>query len=226
VLVRSKKLDNNLMILALVGALGAGCGGDVKSPGEDDATPAKSDAGTADRPETRDAGPAGSAGEQPRTPGVATTPTAPAPEGRSRPELDNRRVGALAPNELKELCEDGRKQVVRALVLQNEGLCTSAAIASTKTASECNAKRTMCIAQLGASPAPLPGESCETDARVLKEDCAELSVAEVRGCADAWTAQLERAAASANCSMAGTPVQAPMLDAPEECQNIDARCRQ
>jgi hypothetical protein len=67
-------------------------------------------------------------------------------------------------------------------------------------------------------------ETCEVDAPALAEDCADVSVADVRACSAAWASRLEAAARQLDCSAAGRAPAEPDLADPEECQNIDARC--
>jgi len=213
----------------MLAVLVAGCGGgNVKSLKEDEggrAPPrAGADAGAGQKPVPRDAG-------SPSTPPSTSTtnvgkPRAPevtAPERvRADPIEGERLIGALSSDELQHLCQDMGKQIARAISLQTEVQCTGDAIVLSETTEECNAKRTACIGQAGASS--LAEDSCATDGAALAQDCAEVSVADVRACADAWTKRLEQAAAKSDCGMVGTALDKPNLEDPEECQSIDARC--
>ena len=222
--MRPKRLEEVVVVLAALGAIGIGCGGrDEKSRSEDGGGPIATPRPDAGRGTERTKLDAGTPRPVPSDAGTIDVPAAPAPEGaRPEPPRTERLIGSLTPEELQRLCQDGRKEVARAIVLQAEMQCTATAIALTNSPEQCRAQRSACLSQSPASP--LTEDTCAIDAPALAEDCAEVSVADVRACSEAWTKKLEVAATQIDCSMAGSPREAPPVDVPEECQNIDARC--
>lgn len=223
----TKRLDELKLMLVGLAALGLGCGGGDVQPRPEDggpdatATP-RIDAGRARQPAQADAGLTGSL---PSDAGTIMVPAPPKPTpetARSAPPRTERLIGTLSSDELQRLCQDSRKEVARTITLQAEMKCTAAAIALTRDPEQCNAERAACMGQAPASP--LSEDTCVVDAPAIAEDCADVSVTDMRACFEAWAKLLEVASKQIDCSMAGTPRDTPPLPDPEECQNIDARC--
>lgn len=209
-----------MVLLAALG--GCGGGGDVRPRDKEvvRAAPPSADAGRGTQPAPADAGSPLSGSSDA---GKPVAPAAPAPEGaRNDPSGDERLIGSLSADELQRLCQDGRSEVARAVTLQAKVQCTATAIALTKTPEQCRTELAKCMSQTPASP--LTDDTCSTDAPALAEDCAEVSVGDVRACSEAWTKKLQTAAGQIDCNMAGAAREAPPLDDSEECQKIDTRC--